>query len=168
MTSSQPVKAPVSGFYYYTFGILEPILTLYGAAAGWTNTSRFFHDQIPSTTTPVDLDPRANIVAWQLAGCYLLIAMIDFMFFQSLRRVVTNAASQEYMARQFLTCFALADLIHIAVSLFGFPAYVRMDPVTWNALTHGNVTFTAFLFIVRMAWFMGIGRTTHTELAGTQ
>ncbi|KAG9008284.1 hypothetical protein FRB94_013446 [Tulasnella sp. JGI-2019a] len=93
MTSSQPVKALVSGFYYYTFGILEPILTLYGAAAGWTNTSRFFHDQIPSTTTPVDLDPRANIVAWQLAGCYLLIAMIDFMFFQSLRRVVTNAAS---------------------------------------------------------------------------
>ncbi|KAG8992696.1 hypothetical protein FRB94_013447 [Tulasnella sp. JGI-2019a] len=124
--SSQPVKAPVSGFYYYFFGLLEPISTLAGAAAGWTNTLHFFHDQIPSTTTPIDLDPRANMVVWQLASCYLLLAMISFTFFQSLRRVVADVASQEYMARQFLTCLALADLIQFVLVTPLYSPYLRL------------------------------------------
>ncbi|KAG8842816.1 hypothetical protein FRB96_004718 [Tulasnella sp. 330] len=151
----------LSGFYYYFFGLIEPISTLAGAAAGWTNTAKFFHDQIPSNSYIRALDPRSQTVVWQLSSCYFLLGMLSFVFFRSLRQAVKDAFIQEYMMKRYLACLAIADLIHVAVTLYGLPEDIRTDPMVWNAMTHGNINFTMFLFIVRIAWFTGIGRSTY-------
>ncbi|KAG8872638.1 hypothetical protein FRB98_009499 [Tulasnella sp. 332] len=83
---------------------------LAGAAAGWTNTAKFFHDQIPSNSYIRALDPRSQTVVWQLSSCYFLLGMLSFVFFRSLRQAVKDAFIQEYMMKRYLACLAIADV----------------------------------------------------------
>ena len=40
-------------------------------------------------------------------------------------------------------------LFSIIATFIGLPTDLRYNPVTWNAMVHGNITFVIFLFVVR-------------------
>lgn len=72
----------------------------------------------------------------------------------------------------------LHKIYSVLSSLIGLPTDIRYDIFSWNGITHGNITFTTFVFCVRyvnyrdvnrwlradspydfrLAWFMGVGR----------
>ena len=57
-----------------------------------------------------------------------------------------------------------ADSDSIAVTLLPLPTSLLSAPSKWTTTLHGNITITLFLFIVRSAYFLGIGR--HSPLPG--
>ncbi|KAG7450765.1 uncharacterized protein BT62DRAFT_1072790 [Guyanagaster necrorhizus] len=171
----------LTGFYKFLFLYLEPsqfqlslrslhlltdhlevstmipaamILTFPGAA--W-----FYHELIPTPTSePLQsLDARSKLAVWQLGNCYLLLGMISTVVFRTIRNAVPKDPQlQERLVGSLLFCLAVADLSHIFTSFLGIGDGLRYSPAAWNATTHGNITFTMFLFLVRASWFLGVRR----------
>ncbi|KAK1224705.1 hypothetical protein PQX77_012378 [Marasmius sp. AFHP31] len=152
------------GFYKLLFLYLEPastcipgLMILFYPGATW-----FHHQLIPSSTEPLPkgfLDDRTNMAIWQLAGCYFLLGMISSFVFRAVRTALKNDPSrQEQVVGSLLIPLAIADIIHIFSSFVGLPPHLRFNVLEWNGTTHGNITITTVLFLVRSCWFLGIGR----------
>ncbi|KAF9263102.1 hypothetical protein L218DRAFT_944804 [Marasmius fiardii PR-910] len=152
------------GFYKLLFLYLEPAsTTIPGLMILFYPGSTWFHHQlIPSSTEPLPkgfLDDRTNMAIWQLAGCYFLLGMISSFVFRAVRSALRHdPKTQERVVGSLLIPLAIADVIHISSSFIGLPQDLRFSVQEWNGTTHGNITITTFLFVVRMAWFFGIGR----------
>jgi len=98
---------------------------------------------------------------WQLANCYLLLGLIGSFVLRAARDALKNdLAAQEKVVKAYLLALAIADLSHIAVTLIALPEDIALNPLDWNMMTHGNVTFVVLLFTLRMAWMAGVGRTS--------
>lgn len=156
------------GFYKLLFLYLEPISTLVPIIFIWmTHGSAWFHNElIPPTSNEVvlqSLGPRTKLAIWQLSNCYLILSMMASILYRSLRNSLRDQpAIQERILGAALFVLAFADVTHIAATLFGFPPEVRWNFfAAWNSMAHGNVTAVVVLFIVRVAWFLGIGRTAY-------
>ncbi|KAG7090716.1 hypothetical protein E1B28_009809 [Marasmius oreades] len=156
--------AALPGFYKLLFLYLEPAST---AIPGlmiliYPGSTWFHHQLIPSSTDPLPkgfLDDRTNMAIWQLAGCYFLLGMISSFVFRAVRSALKHdSKSQERVVGSLLLPLAIADVIHISSSFIGLPPDLRLNVQEWNGTTHGNITITTFLFIARVAWFLGIGR----------
>jgi len=99
---------------------------------------------------------------WQLGNCYLLLGLISSFVFRAVRDALpTDLVAQERIVGASFTALALADVSHIVATLIGLPSEIRNNPLTWNPMTHGSVTFVIVLLSVRLAWFAGIGRTRY-------
>ncbi|KAF8525142.1 hypothetical protein BU17DRAFT_84067 [Hysterangium stoloniferum] len=153
-------------FYQLLFLYLEPISTISPAILAWIFPgATWFHSELIPTqsTSSTLLDARTTMAIWQLANCYFLLGLISSLVFRAVRDALPHdLVAQEKIVRASLTALAIADVSHVGLSLIGLPSEIRTNPSTWNPMTHGNVTFTTFLFIVRVAWLLGIGRKTYT------
>ncbi|OBZ79276.1 Disintegrin and metalloproteinase domain-containing protein B [Grifola frondosa] len=97
------------------------------------------------------------MTVWQLGNCYFLLGLLSSLVFRAVRDALpNNPVAQERILGASLTALALADVTHILATFFGLPEELRYNPMSWNPVTHGNITFTTFLLSVRLAWFMGI------------
>ncbi|THU89452.1 hypothetical protein K435DRAFT_781618 [Dendrothele bispora CBS 962.96] len=128
----------------------------------WPGASWFHHGLVPSSSVapPLNsLDPRTILAVWQLGGCYMLLGLISSIVFRAIRDTLrSDPIAQERIIGAALTALAIADVFHIITTFIGLPSNLRYAIVEWNATTHGNITITTFLFVVRCAWFLGIGR----------
>ncbi|KAF8577855.1 hypothetical protein K439DRAFT_520538 [Ramaria rubella] len=153
------------GFYQLLFLHLEPISTISPAFLAWIFPgAAWFHSELIPSSSPTSaaLDARTTMAIWQLANCYFLLGLISSLVFRAVRDALPHdPVAQEKIVRASMTALAIADVSHVGLSLIGLPANVRADPLAWNPMTHGNVTFTSFLFLVRLAWLGGIGRKTY-------
>ncbi|KAI5120215.1 hypothetical protein M0805_000030 [Coniferiporia weirii] len=179
------------GFYNLLFLHLEPISTISPAILGWffPGAAWFFNELVPPTPgAPVPaLDARASMAIWQLTNCYLLLGLISSLVFRAVRDALPHdPVAQERIVGASLTALALADVRIISpqppqtltpssrlyvcirpsnpsmiVTLVGLPPDVRYNPLTWNPMTHGNISVVVVLLSTRLAWFMGIGRKTY-------
>jgi len=165
------------GFYNLLFLHIEPISTVSPALLAWIfpGASWFHSELIPATASSprhvaAPLDPRTTMAIWQLGNCYFLLGLISALVFRAARDALRHdLASQEKMVRASLTALAIADVTHVSLTWIALPADIRAHPGSWNAMTHGNVTFTTFLFLVRLAWLFGVGRQTYSpKLTKTQ
>ncbi|KAK0198119.1 hypothetical protein F5146DRAFT_73220 [Armillaria mellea] len=153
----------LTGFYLFLFLYLEPMSTMIPAVMILTfpGAAWFYHELIPtSSPEPLEtLNARSKLAVWQLGNCYLLLGMISTVVFRTIKNAVPKDPQlQERLVGSLLFCLAVADLSHIFTSLLGIGEELRYYPAAWNATTHGNITFTMFLFLVRASWFLGIGR----------
>ncbi|KAK7064754.1 hypothetical protein R3P38DRAFT_2826239 [Favolaschia claudopus] len=156
----------LSGFYQLLFLYLEPISTMLPALMSWTfpGAEWFHHQLIPSSapvpTTP--LDPRTHMMVWQLGNCYLLLGLVSSLVFRAARDSLRkDPVAQERVVGSLLAALAIADVTHIAATLAGLPEELRWAPLTWNPMTHGNISIVVVLFTVRISWFLGINRTSY-------
>lgn len=144
--------------------IYKQVSTISPAVLAWVFPgAAWFHSElIPGGAGVAILDARSTMAIWQLANCYFLLGLISSLVFRAVRDALPHdAVAQEKIVRASLTALAIADVSHVGLSLYGLPAEIRADPLSWNPMTHGNVTFTTFLFAVRVAWLLGIGRRTY-------
>ncbi|KAJ4465061.1 hypothetical protein J3R30DRAFT_3624184 [Lentinula aciculospora] len=154
------------GFYKLLFLYLEPVSAIIPApmiwlwpGATWFRDEQIPHSDFPFLSSTESLDPRTAIASWHLGNCYMLVGLIlSFVF-----RVVGNAfwdnpVAQEQVVGAILTAMAIADVTHVLSSFIGLPPDLRYNILSWNGITHGNITFTTFIFCVRLAWFLGVGR----------
>ena len=88
------------------------------------------------------------MVAYQLGNLYLLSAL--FAVF------VLRQSSDAQLVRNSLFCLAVADLGHVASSYVGLGSARFFDVGGWNAVAWGNIAVTTFLFISRIAYFLGL------------
>ncbi|KDQ09845.1 hypothetical protein BOTBODRAFT_36670 [Botryobasidium botryosum FD-172 SS1] len=152
------------GFYSLLFLHFEPISTFTAAVTIWfyPGTSWYFHELIPSPTVQAPetvLDARSQQALWHVANCYFLLGLISSFGFRAIRKTLRDRPlDQEELVAATLKALAIADHSHIAVTLLSLPPSIAFDPSSWNTMVHGNVTFTTFLFISRMAWFFKLGR----------
>ncbi|KAF7310425.1 hypothetical protein HMN09_00584500 [Mycena chlorophos] len=156
----------LSGFYQLLFLYLEPTSEVLPALMSWFFPgAAWFHHQLIPTEAPVPaapLDPRTLMMTWQLGNCYLLLGLVSSFVFRAARDALKHdLPAQERVVGSLLTALAIADLSHIAVTLIGLPASLRMDLLQYNSMAHGNITVVVVLFSVRMAWFLGVGRTSY-------
>ncbi|KAF9004164.1 hypothetical protein BDZ89DRAFT_1026399 [Hymenopellis radicata] len=157
----------LTGFYKFLFLYLEPFSTTLPALMILTypGASWFYHELIPSDgPAPPSgfMEPRATLAIWQLGNCYLLLGMVSTVVFRAVRDAVPrDLAAQERLVGALLSCLAFADVTHVVSSFIGLPVEMRYNPAAWNPTTHGNISFTVFLFLVRISWFLGIARTRY-------
>ncbi|KAJ7630397.1 hypothetical protein FB45DRAFT_915388 [Roridomyces roridus] len=162
MASSFPA---LDGFYQLLFLYLEPISTMLPALMSWFAPGpEWFHFQlIPSNgPVPTSLEPRTLMMVYQLGNCYLLLGLVSSLVFRAARDSLRqDLVAQERVVGALLTALALADVTHIAATFIGLPADIRYNVLAWNPMTHGNITVVVVLLTVRIAWFLGINRTSY-------
>ncbi|KAI1790445.1 hypothetical protein LXA43DRAFT_1016239 [Ganoderma leucocontextum] len=154
------------GFYQLLFLHIEPTSTMTPAIMAWLSPgAAWFHNQLIPDGTPVPAalsDARTTMAIWQLGNCYLLLGLISTFVFRAVRDALpNNPVAQERIMGASFTALALADVTHIIWSWVGLPDDLKYDFARWNSMTHGNITFVIFLLSMRIAWFLGIGRTRY-------
>ncbi|TBU38541.1 hypothetical protein BD309DRAFT_971678 [Dichomitus squalens] len=154
------------GFYQLLFLHIEPTSTIMPAVMAWLSPgAAWFHNQLIPDGTPIPValsDARTKMAIWQLGNCYLLLGMISSFVFRAVRDALPdNPVAQERIMGASFTALALADVTHIIWSWVGLPDDLKYDLARWNSMTHGNITFVIFLLGMRIAWFLGIGRTPY-------
>ncbi|BGP42107.1 hypothetical protein JCM10450v2_006193 [Rhodotorula kratochvilovae] len=169
-SSSNPATDPFPTPYFLFFAVLEPLLTLIGAAKAALFPAHFHSTLIPLTLGAPPLDPKAAHAATimavrQLGNTYGLVALIGAVLLPTLRRTLTDRPRElEAILRAYFCCLAFADVTHIALTLFDLGREIALSPLThWNQLVWGNVGITAGLFVVRCLWLRGVGRGTARE-----
>ncbi|KAJ3992860.1 hypothetical protein F5050DRAFT_1785940 [Lentinula boryana] len=153
------------GLYRLLFLYFEPMSAIVSAPMIWIwpGAAWFHHEQIPHPnrlSLPLEsLDPRTAVALWQLGNCYMLVGfMVSFVFRVTADTFRDNPVAQERIVGAILTALAIADVVHVLSSFMGIPPEIRFSITSWNGITHGNITLTTFLFCVRLAWFLGVGR----------
>jgi len=154
------------GIYRILFLYLEPMSTITPAVMVWLfpGASWFHHQLIPSSIPPptTALEPRTLMAVWQLTNCYFLLGLISSLVFRAVRDALPNdpVAQERILGASFLA-LGIADLTHIIASFVGLPPDLKYAPSDWNSMTHGNITVVIALFLLRVAWYAGIGRTRY-------
>ncbi|KAI0706211.1 hypothetical protein BC835DRAFT_1260788 [Cytidiella melzeri] len=170
----------LTGFYRFLFLYFEPAITALPCLFIWTlpGAAWFHHGLLPDDTPPpsstVIPDARTHMTVLQLGNCYLLLGMLSSLVFRAVRDALPgNPIAQERILGASLLAMAVADVstfvgsnwvIRIDViiaTMVGLPEDLRYAVGSWNATTHGNITFVVFLLVSRTAWFLGIGRTSY-------
>jgi len=108
---------------------------------------------------PLKRTIRETMLAGNLGSCFLLLVMISFSLFPIFKHHLGSSPRlQQKVIRALLIPLAVADIVHIALTLYPLPLDLVLNPVKWTTLIWGNVGITFGLFIVRMLWIAGAGR----------
>ncbi|KAL4970051.1 uncharacterized protein BDV14DRAFT_164199 [Aspergillus stella-maris] len=152
---------------HLVFAVFEPISLIGGWLCPILDLQGFVLDQIPSAapkalpvaaavaagvapTAPKEVEIHATSVAlaYQLANLYGLLAILG--------AGVIHATSEPKVLRNYLVALAVADVGHIYVTYLAMGPELFFDVAGWNVLTWGNVGATAFLFVNRILYFLGV------------
>ncbi|KAF7367413.1 hypothetical protein MSAN_00803900 [Mycena sanguinolenta] len=156
------------GFYQLLFLYIEPLSTMLPALMSWTVVP--WRGMVPPPADslfepcPSFCSGRTNandgLATRELR--YLLLGLVSSLVFRAARdSLQKDPVAQERIVGSLLTALAIADVTHIAATFAGLPADIRYAPLAWNPMTHGNISIVVVLLSVRIAWFLGINRTSY-------
>ncbi|WVQ76441.1 hypothetical protein IAR50_006108 [Cryptococcus sp. DSM 104548] len=162
-------QSVLPGPYYYFFWLVEPLLTVAGGVSAIYDPVKFAKDSLPLTiekaSALVGKSVRGQLVTTQLGSCFLLLAMISFSLFWVIKKHFNeNPAVQQKLVKALLIPLAIADLIHIGLTLLALPVSHLQDPSAWTYVLKGNVWITSVLFLVRSSWLLGIARPSAASI----
>ncbi|PUU75653.1 hypothetical protein B9Z19DRAFT_993615 [Tuber borchii] len=101
------------------------------------------------------ISPNVRACILQLANCYLLLSMCS--------TAVLRSTTEKCVVRRFLFALLLGDIGHVYLTYVAVGADYFLSPSQWNLLTHGNITFTVFLFLSRSIYLLGWGGNTDSR-----
>ncbi|KAG9095562.1 hypothetical protein FS749_010217 [Ceratobasidium sp. UAMH 11750] len=156
----------LSGFYKLVFLHLEPVSTMVPAVLcfSFPGATWFYNQLIPGSLPESTLNSQTRMAVWQLANCYMLLSLISSLVFRAIRDALPHdLAAQEKIVKANLIALAIADFTHVTTTFVALPHDIASRPDVWNATTHGNITFTIFLFLTRVAWLLHIGRPKFSQ-----
>ncbi|KAG6092007.1 hypothetical protein E4U30_006041 [Claviceps sp. LM220 group G6] len=131
------------------FTIVEPISLIAGFLGAVIDPAWFVSEQVPQIAVPAaTVSENGILMARQLGNLYLLMALVGLF--------VLNTTSETRVVRSYLWALWLGDIGHVALSCYGLGTERMMKPWEWNSLAWGNIAFTAWLFSMRSAYFLGI------------
>ncbi|BEJ17910.1 hypothetical protein CspHIS471_0701870 [Cutaneotrichosporon sp. HIS471] len=147
-------------FYYYFFSLVEPGLSVAGALYAAFRPETYAADLLPSgvekLTQAVGNTLRGRMMCGQLGSCFLVLAMNSFSLVPVFRR--QTPALCEKLTSALLVPLLIGDFTHIILTLVALPGTLAFEPWNWTQLIHGNVSITLGLIVMRMLWFLGVGR----------
>ena len=132
----------------FVFTIFEPIALLGGALSPLFDISFVVNSQIPSTPVNTPVTATDKILALQLCNCYGLLLMIGIG--------VLYTTAEASVVRNYMIACAVADVGHIAATyhVMGYEDFA--DVGSWNGMAWGNIGVTAFLFVSRVLYLVGV------------
>ncbi|KAL4942203.1 hypothetical protein BDV06DRAFT_212016 [Aspergillus oleicola] len=134
---------------HLVFAVFEPISLIGGWLCPILDLQGFVLDQIPSAAPKeVEIHATSVALAYQLANLYGLLAILG--------AGVLTATSEPKVLRNYLFALAVADVGHAYVTYLAMGPELFFDVASWNVLTWGNVGVTAFLFVNRILYFLGV------------
>ncbi|KAJ5623098.1 hypothetical protein N7490_011703 [Penicillium lividum] len=141
------------------FGILEPISLVAGSLAPIFDLDGFISGQTPHVQAPTIQHPSSIALAYQLGNLYNLLFLVGVG--------VLHTTTEPKVLRNYLIALAIADIGHVYATYVAMGWDAFMDVGAWNALTWGNIGATAFLFVNRVLYFMGLfGQAKAPKAAG--
>ncbi|KAK1926278.1 hypothetical protein DB88DRAFT_481304 [Papiliotrema laurentii] len=162
-TKSPKVREPLPAVYYYFFWLCEPALTLAGAEYAIRRPQDYGSDMLPvgmeRSTAGIGRTIRGQMIIGGLGSCFFLLALISLSLFPTIKRSLPDRPDiQGRLAKALLIPLAIADISHIVMTLLPMPISFLQSPGKWTTLINGNVWITVFLFLIRSAYLLGIGR----------
>ncbi|KAH7345181.1 hypothetical protein B0J17DRAFT_638709 [Rhizoctonia solani] len=155
------------GLYGLIFLNLEPLSALIPFIATVFipgGASWFYNEQVPGGVIQSVDGPHTQMVLGQLVNAYAVIGLSSAFGFRAVRRALpNNPVAQEKIIGATMAVLAAADVTHIIATVAALPWDVVSNPSVWNGTTYGNIAASAFFFVLRTAWFAGIGRQTATS-----
>ncbi|WVQ64525.1 uncharacterized protein L199_002692 [Kwoniella botswanensis] len=156
--------------YYYFFWLVEPLLTIAGGLSAIINPEDFGRNQLPDgierLTVGIGGSSRGQMVISQLGSCFILLAMISLSLVYLFKKHLDDKpALLEKMMKGLLVPLAIADLLHVFVTLIPLPISHLKSPSEWTYIIHCTVWITLSLFVTRACWLLGIGRPSARSLA---
>ncbi|KAI0475781.1 hypothetical protein GGR56DRAFT_639597 [Xylariaceae sp. FL0804] len=147
------------------FTIVEPLTLIAGALGPLIDADWFIAGQIapPSSSGLQSLcsySDNARLVALQLGNAYGLLFMVGV--------AVLYTTTELRVVRNYLVALWIADIGHVGLTcwLLGYDRTV--DVGSWNAVTWGNIGFTALLCLTRTAYLLGFfgpgDQTTRSDI----
>ncbi|KAI1772744.1 hypothetical protein F4818DRAFT_138537 [Hypoxylon cercidicola] len=132
------------------FTIVEPISLVGGFLGPFMNPSWFIASQLdaPSDIVVSSYDDNARLVALQLGNTYGLLFLLGV--------AVLYTTTELKVVRNYLIALWIADISHVGVTCWLLGYDKTLDVASWNAVTWGNVGFTAFLCLTRTAYLLGL------------
>ncbi|KAI1411379.1 hypothetical protein F5Y13DRAFT_165596 [Hypoxylon sp. FL1857] len=144
------MASQLSAFPRIIFTIVEPISLIGGFLGPFIDPDWFIASQLDSPVASIAAprDDNARLVALQLGNAYGLLFLLGV--------AVLYTTSELKVVRNYLIALWIADISHVGVTcwLLGYDRTV--DVGSWNAVTWGNVGFTAFLCLTRAAYLLGL------------
>ncbi|OCF34948.1 hypothetical protein I317_06284 [Kwoniella heveanensis CBS 569] len=159
--------------YYYFFWLVEPVLTVAGALSAMIYPEHFARDmlseRVERSTMNLGRTSRGQMIICELGSCFMLLAMLSLSLLYIIKKHLNDRpAIQEKLVKGLLVPLAIADLLHIAVTLLPLPVSHLKSPSEWTHILHCTVWITLTLFVVRVSWLLGIGRPTAKSLSKVQ
>ncbi|KAI0384348.1 hypothetical protein F5Y04DRAFT_227280 [Hypomontagnella monticulosa] len=132
------------------FTIVEPISLIGGFLGPFIDPDWFIASQLdsPDTSNIAPRDDNARLVALQLGNVYGLLFMVGV--------AVLYTTTELKVVRNYLIALWIADISHVGVTCWLLGWDRTLDVGSWNAVTWGNVGFTAFLCLTRTAYLLGL------------
>lgn len=119
---------------------------VWGTVVIFQDPKSYINQQVPSVIAlPVSASAVATVA--QLGNVYLLLAAVQAMC------CFSNHAD---IARNYLSIVAIADIGHIYACYLGMGYKMFVDWRSWNSLAWGNIGFSAFLCVNRLATVLGL------------
>ncbi|KAJ5692361.1 hypothetical protein N7462_001784 [Penicillium macrosclerotiorum] len=142
------------------FGIVEPISLVLGSLGPIYDLDGFISGQAPHVDAPAP-HPSSVALAYQLGNLYYLLFLVG--------AAVLHTSTEPKVLRNYLIALAIADVGHVYATYLGLGWDAFVDVGAWNALTWGNIGATGFLFINRIAYFLGVfGVAKAPKVSGKQ
>ncbi|KAI0204119.1 hypothetical protein F4808DRAFT_457220 [Astrocystis sublimbata] len=136
------------------FTIIEPVSLIAGCLGPLINADWFIASQIDNAALPAASE-NARLVALQLGNAYGLLFLVGV--------AVLNTTSELKVVRSYLIALLIADVTHVGLTCWGLGYDRAIAIASWNAVTWGNVGFTALLGLTRTAYLLGF--FGHNEVA---
>ncbi|KAI9927931.1 hypothetical protein ASPWEDRAFT_173581 [Aspergillus wentii DTO 134E9] len=131
------------------FAVVEPISLIAGWSAPIFDLRGFILNQAPNTIQPpAEIHNSSIALAYQLANVYGLLFLLGVG--------ILHSTTEPAILRNYLIALAIADVGHVYATYLAMGTEAFLDVASWNAMTWGNVGITAFLFINRIAYFLGL------------
>ncbi|KAF2133553.1 hypothetical protein P153DRAFT_393365 [Dothidotthia symphoricarpi CBS 119687] len=132
------------------FTYLEPLSLLVGYYVASTTPSTFVSDQIPSTPTTLltPIPSSALVLAHSMGNVFVLLA--------GLAVLCTAVTRDAKVTKWYLAIVAGADVGHIYSSYRIMGPGVFWDFAAYNDTMWGNIGFSAFLHVTRVATLLGL------------
>ncbi|KAI3321537.1 hypothetical protein HD806DRAFT_502827 [Xylariaceae sp. AK1471] len=128
------------------FTIIEPISLIAGCLGPLINADWFIASQIDNPPSPTS--ENARLVALQLGNCYGLLFLVGV--------AVLYTTTELRVVRNYLVALLIADVTHVGLTCWGLGYDRAINVAGWNAVTWGNVGFTVFLSLTRVAYLLGL------------
>ncbi|KAI0468840.1 hypothetical protein F4859DRAFT_184435 [Xylaria cf. heliscus] len=129
------------------FTVIEPVSLIAGCLGPLIDTDWFIASQIDNAALPASSE-NARLVALQLGNAYGLLFLVGV--------AVLYTTSELRVVRNYLVALLIADITHVGLTCWGLGYDRAVDVAGWNAVTWGNVGFTAFLGFTRTAYLLGL------------
>ncbi|PBP17538.1 hypothetical protein BUE80_DR011529 [Diplocarpon rosae] len=131
----------------FVFTVFEPISLVAGCLGAWISAEWFAAEQVPNSAR-VALSSNSSILAYQLGNCYFLLALVGLG--------VLYSTTEAKVVHNYVIALWVADISHVGITYWMINHDQKINVADWNTTTWGNIGVTAFLFLVRTGYLLGL------------